>query len=165
MRRCKCVDCGNTLQSERSTVCQKCKALREIASGVKYCRRCAHVQPREQFSIDRRYLDGLQRMCKSCRKRYQREHKKKLVARGTAARRVKRFGVSSEQFAEIFGRQRGLCAICLLSPATHLDHDHKTGTVRGILCDPCNRGLGAFKDNVRAIRSASFYLETRSANA
>lgn len=72
--------------------------------------------------------------------------------------------------------QAGRCAICGLTQAEVrirdtargyrvnsagtfvLDHDHRTGLVRGVLCIPCNSGLGSFDDNVRAIRTADTYL-------
>jgi hypothetical protein len=60
-------------------------------------------------------------------------------------------------------QQFGCCAICGKPPEPgkklHVDHDHATGEVRGLLCDLCNRGLGFFKDNPQALRNAARYLE------
>lgn len=56
--------------------------------------------------------------------------------------------------------QGGLCAICgnpLEVPC--VDHDHETNQVRGLLCNPCNRGLGLFKDKPETLRSAAAYIE------
>lgn len=59
--------------------------------------------------------------------------------------------------------QQGGCAICKKKPtglATwHGDHDHKTGLFRGVLCRQCNLGLGHFKDKVKVLRAAIYYLE------
>jgi hypothetical protein len=58
--------------------------------------------------------------------------------------------------------QGGLCAICegpLERP--HVDHDHTTGKVRGILCFNCNAGLGKFQDNVAVMAAAVEYLRKR----
>lgn len=44
------------------------------------------------------------------------------------------------------------------SRQTHVDHDHKTGLVRGMLCVDCNVGLGRFKDNAEALRRAADYV-------
>lgn len=59
-------------------------------------------------------------------------------------------------------RQGGGCAICASTPKSrrlHIDHDHKTGVVRGLLCFPCNRLLlGAHRDPAR-LRAAAAYLE------
>ena len=56
--------------------------------------------------------------------------------------------------------QRSRCAICgehLVSP--HVDHDHRTGAVRGMLCPACNHGLGHFRDSLANLRRAINYLK------
>lgn len=54
--------------------------------------------------------------------------------------------------------QRGLCKICNIEPATHLDHCHTTGAIRGLLCTRCNTGLGMFLDNTDNLKAAIDYL-------
>ncbi len=56
-------------------------------------------------------------------------------------------------------RQGGVCAICRQKPAAHVDHNHRTGKVRGVLCFGCNGGLGQFQDNVESIRRAIEYIQ------
>jgi hypothetical protein len=55
--------------------------------------------------------------------------------------------------------QGGVCACCKTRPATQVDHDHKTGKVRGIVCLNCNAAMGALKDDVRLVWEAIHYLE------
>jgi hypothetical protein len=55
--------------------------------------------------------------------------------------------------------QGGLCLVCEERPAEHVDHDHATGKVRGLLCFGCNGGLGQFRDRVDIMRNAIEYLE------
>ena len=55
--------------------------------------------------------------------------------------------------------QRGVCAICRVAPAKHVDHDHATGAVRALLCFNCNGGLGQFKDDPYLLQLAVFYVE------
>jgi hypothetical protein len=55
--------------------------------------------------------------------------------------------------------QGGLCAICRVAPAVHVDHDHATGTVRGMLCFPCNAAIGHLRDDPATVRRAAAYLE------
>jgi hypothetical protein len=54
--------------------------------------------------------------------------------------------------------QNGLCAICKEAPATHLDHCHTTGNLRGLLCMKCNTGLGMFGDDLEKLKTAIDYL-------
>ena len=70
-----------------------------------------------------------------------------------------KYGISLEDFNKIFKEQNGICAICNVSKATHIDHNHKTSKVRGLLCRDCNIGLGLFKDNKTFLLSAKTYLE------
>lgn len=72
--------------------------------------------------------------------------------------------------ADLKTKHDGKCPICfrvhpsgLVARQPHLDHDHKTGYVRGLLCYNCNVGLGLFKDNPTALRQAAVYLENHQA--
>lgn len=55
--------------------------------------------------------------------------------------------------------QGGICAVCGERRAVHVDHDHDTKRVRGILCELCNGFLGAFNDDPDLLRAAIKYLE------
>ena len=72
------------------------------------------------------------------------------------------YGLTPEQYDVMLQKQDGKCAICR-SPAgesrLHVDHDHKTGAVRGLLCRTCNVALGHFNDSILTLRSAIEYLE------
>ncbi|MBO1267080.1 endonuclease VII domain-containing protein [Arthrobacter cavernae] len=71
-----------------------------------------------------------------------------------------RYGLSPEEFEGLHSSQGGKCAICSLIPPTplHVDHDHETGKVRGLLCGSCNRAIGLLKDDTDLMRSAIAYL-------
>lgn len=51
------------------------------------------------------------------------------------------------------------CAVCKDGTAVHVDHDHLTGKVRGVLCFNCNGGLGQFKDQIERLEQAIDYLK------
>jgi hypothetical protein len=76
----------------------------------------------------------------------------------------KQYGISKKQFTELLEFQGGGCAICAkpiekLRRRMNIDHDHKTGKVRGILCSGCNTGLGHLGDTVDGLKKALYYLE------
>jgi hypothetical protein len=72
---------------------------------------------------------------------------------------VRRYGITATQFDELLAKQGGVCAICGRENPEHVDHDHETGKVRGILCFNCNGGLGQFSDNTERLANAIEYLE------
>lgn len=100
-----------------------------------------------------------------------RQSSRRYVARhGEAGRaksrgqHLKRFGITLADEERMLAQQGGACAICRTAfektKAKHVDHDHQTGRVRGLLCVRCNLGLGFFKDNEQRLLSAIEYLRT-----
>lgn len=86
-------------------------------------------------------------------------------------RQLKAYGMTTETFDAMWEAQEGRCRICArlaparliqkgtkLSTALHVDHDHASGVVRGLLCDSCNRGLGFFFDDPDLLIAAAGYL-------
>jgi len=69
-----------------------------------------------------------------------------------------RYGMEPGQFVQMVREQDGSCAVCRKKPATHVDHDHTTGNVRGILCNHCNMALGCMNDDPKRLASAVDYL-------
>ncbi len=59
----------------------------------------------------------------------------------------------------MLAEQGGLCAICREAPAEHVDHDHATERVRGLLCFNCNGALGQFRDRRELMLRAAMYLD------
>lgn len=78
--------------------------------------------------------------------------------------RAKQLGVTDAEYERLLAAQGGGCAICGATPKSrrlHVDHDHKTGRVRGLLCHRCNRWLPNFT-TVEWLRRAADYLGERS---
>lgn len=105
---------------------------------------------------------------KEGRKAYQRTYREKtpLIQKARALRDS--FNLSFDDYLQMFNAQNGVCAICN-QPETHrrqgklktlaVDHNHKTGAIRGLLCSDCNTGIGKLKDDPKVLRSAIQYLE------
>jgi hypothetical protein len=73
-----------------------------------------------------------------------------------------RHGITIEQYDRLFAEQGGRCAICRREQANWLsmDHDHASGEKRGLLCKPCNLGLGNFRDDPEVLIAAARYLQS-----
>nr|WP_167677258.1 endonuclease VII domain-containing protein [Rhodococcus sp. B10] len=84
--------------------------------------------------------------------------------------RKKNYGLTHGDFTQMLERQHGNCAICNTHLQTtgnyrnsaHVDHDHATGAVRGLLCASCNLGLGKFNDDADILDRAAQYLRRAS---
>lgn len=79
---------------------------------------------------------------------------------------LRRYGITVDQWDEMFAAQNGVCAICLRPPSgrgpnrfLNVDHCHATGAVRGLLCSLCNVALGRLRDDPAVVRRAAEYLE------
>jgi len=69
------------------------------------------------------------------------------------------YDLDAETNAALLAAQQGLCAVCRVRKPTCVDHCHGTGRVRGLLCRPCNSGLGQFRDEPRLLLAAAKYVE------
>ena len=91
------------------------------------------------------------------------------VKRADRARHLMtKYGITIEQYDELLAAQGGRCAICRREPrpdiSLHLDHDHESGRLRGILCFRCNNSLGDLDDDPSLLRAAFRYLESYQAS-
>lgn len=78
------------------------------------------------------------------------------------AQRRYKYGLTPGSYTAMLRAQGGGCAVCAAPPpadaSLHVDHDHATGQVRGLLCDLCNRGLGYYRDDPLLLEAAAAYL-------
>ncbi len=92
---------------------------------------------------------------------YQESGKKAVSDRKSYLKRT--YGLTLEQYDAMFASQDGVCAICGKPPSNgfvlHVDHDHVTGAIRGLLHFTCNNLLGDAEDDPVVLRSAATYVE------
>ena len=127
------------------------KAVREhveVPAGHKLCRTCGEVKPHSEWHRNATASDGLSTRCKACR-----------AVQGRQDHLKRQYGMTEAERDEMVASQMGLCVICLEAPAVHVDHCHKTGRVRGVLCFNCNSAIGKLGDDPDAVRRAAAYLE------
>lgn len=75
---------------------------------------------------------------------------------------VTKHNITINEMKIMIKNQNNCCMICGKSfneVLLNIDHDHKTGKVRGLLCSKCNIGLGNFRDNITLLKNAIVYLE------
>ncbi len=75
-------------------------------------------------------------------------------------KKLKALNMTEEDYKKLYNSQSGVCAICSDTDSKSLcvDHDHKSGKVRGLLCGSCNLALGCLRDNILLVESAGQYL-------
>lgn len=75
---------------------------------------------------------------------------------------LRQYGLTWEEFEAMFERQNGLCPICTESlkrgSSTHIDHDHDSGAIRGLLCSRCNQAIGLLRESTDNMERAIAYL-------
>lgn len=113
------------------------------------CTRCKCEKPGtpEYFPLHNKKKNGLDSWCRKCRSAYRSE-----INRGAF-----RFVISDEKL-KFIKKTTPECVICGANESLVVDHDHKTGAVRGMLCGHCNRGLGHFRDDPELLEFARIYL-------
>ena len=145
--------------------------------ATKTCTRCKEDKARTEFYADKRNTNGLSSWCKECMRwncsRYAERYPEKRVARARAwtvanperakqsrrRQRLARYGLTSIAYAALLEKQNHGCAICSEPNPPAIDHCHRTGRVRGILCHKCNKGIGLLQDDPETLRAAAEYLE------
>jgi hypothetical protein len=142
--------------------------------GRKHCASCDEWKGLEDFHQNKRNWDGLHAYCRPCMaatasKRYQRE-RDRLLGQAKAYRAANpekrkavalrfKFGIEIDEYQRLREKQNDRCAICERPAVLHVDHCHSSGSVRGLLCMPCNTALGSFGDDPERIRRAASYVE------
>jgi hypothetical protein len=158
MKRCK--KCGEVKPFDQF---YKAKGMRDGYRSE--CKTCHLAQHRIWYSQNReasianvkRWQQENKEHLHAYRKEYR--QRRRIEEREAYLRRT--FGITQADYEAILEMQRGGCAICGKEPgkiSLHVDHDHESGEVRGLLCVGCNNALGQFHDDLQLLARASDYL-------
>lgn len=151
-----------------SGLCQgRARIMRQFPLPAEATRDCAHCglpyEVTAKTSHRRRYCSD------ECKRAFATR-----VQQGIRWRHVgRRYGLAPAAFDAMFAEQGGACAICdiplngkgLERDSPQVDHDHKTGSLRAILCRPCNTALGMFRDDPALVDRAAQYLRSWAARS
>lgn len=153
---------GRTLD-KRSPRCWECRGIAIVGETTKRCLMCEVVKPITEFHKDLQSPDLHRKICKPCgsmsalrwnkknpeaMKKHNRAwrvaHRDSIKTNGRKYHLKKTYGITDEQYWAMFESQGRRCAICQVQPTKKrlaVDHNHKTGEVRGLLCSRCNGNL------------------------
>jgi hypothetical protein len=142
--------------------------LEDLFDLYKVCRKCSQSLPVGSFHKRKKFKDGLNNICKDCYNFGQNEWRKDNPVKTKQYRRTSNlrhfYGMSNKEYNLKYEQQNGCCAICdkhqsEINLALAVDHDHRDGTIRDLLCNNCNLGIGNFQDNPDLMMKAIKYLE------
>jgi hypothetical protein len=127
---------------------------------VKPCVDCVEYAKLSGKPVPKRKTDGAARTPRCATHKRQRARASKATSHETRVRKV--YGLQAGEYERLYVFQGQVCAICQratgASRKLSVDHDHKTGLVRGLLCRPCNDLLGHLRDDRRAVMRLYQYL-------
>lgn len=129
----------------------------------KKCSKCGGTKPLDDFYKNKKNKDGKSYSCKPCQKATTDAWKEKNPEALHKHKLKYRYGITPEQYDEMVAKAGGKCQLCGLETKLHIDHCHKNGHVRGVLCGPCNRAIGQLGDSEESIRRVLDYLGTQNA--
>lgn len=152
---------------------------------MKSCSKCKELKPLTEYWRHPGCKSGLTPSCKSCHRlaaaswrnknpeKQKEKTEKKRISSLTEPYRVKQdrrlrhqYGISVDQWDNLLKKQSGCCAICGkhqsdLSRVLQVDHSHRTGEIRGLLCTKCNTKLAVVEEREFTIK-AEIYLNRQS---
>ncbi len=170
---CKEVKSVDAFPKDRSTkdglfaYCRECNNSRSRAYRMKNKDACARRV--EQYSASAEGQETRRKWYQKhkCRISQQSKEYRKTEAGRRETRRAHLktlYGITLEQHEQMYMGQNGCCRICgeaIPYSKIYTDHDHKTDSVRGLLCHGCNSGLGYFRDSLKNLRGAIKYLREK----
>jgi len=153
-----------------------------IIPKTRKCNRCGRRLNLLKFSKHKRGKYGRRGICKECDSIYSQEYHNRPEVKKRSAEWAKdywkrmytpktklnerlknTYDITLAEYEKIVEKQNGVCAICqkannVKGQRLGVDHDHKTGKIRGLLCNHCNKGISGFRDNPTLLSRAVTYL-------
>lgn len=130
----------------------------------KKCSGCKKIKLLSEFTKRKTSKDGYHCWCKLCTNKYAKNYIKQHPDRAKKWDRKynlkHRCGLQQDEFLQISKKQKGKCLICKKKVVRLcIDHNHKTGKVRGLLCQNCNAALGMVDENINVLKDMIRYIK------
>jgi hypothetical protein len=147
--------------------CEHCGSSPVPYGGHGYRVCCVEERRRRNRERAKKYTKQFNDKEAARQRKYRAANREKARAwgRNTSHRlRLKRHGLTQAEYDDLLSSQGACCAVCKLDTPGRkrtwsIDHCHKTGRVRGLLCNHCNSALGHARDNPSILRALASYLE------
>ena len=123
---------------------------------MKRCAKCKTDKPVTQFNRSRRSRDGRQAYCKTCNRENRTQHYRDNPDLRKNNDLWSKYRLRPDDVERMLTEQDNKCPLCERSfdvVEWCVDHDHKTGAVRGLLCASCNKSLGWFENKFTAVQT------------
>lgn len=160
----------NKLNNILCTGCDKIKLFKDFSKNINRkngingeCKSCQkeyrlqHIDQAKQYNINYRKNNLLK--LKEKRLSYRMKNTDKIKKSVWANKLRNRYGLTPEVFFRMIENQMSKCAICNNERKLVIDHCHKTGKVRGMLCHKCNWAIGLLSDEIKILENAINYLK------
>lgn len=181
----RCRECESAASKEsRRAVVEAAEIHRESGvPGLRRCTVCKEVKPADLEYFHEWGNGRLRSCCRPCylalrreraksnlahNREYQRKRRERLpdyCRQKNHERRLKRHGLTPDDYQKMLAAQSGVCGICGLPEqgrSLSIDHDHSSGIVRGLLCSRCNNLIGLAGEDIGVLVNAIFYLRVSS---
>jgi Recombination endonuclease VII len=159
--------CGKCKQFKSKNEFSKDKEAKDSLQG--WCKLCmqayykTYIQSEQGKKVNKKYYESERR--KELEKKYNQSEKGKLKNKDSALKY--QYKITLEQYNKMVEKQGGVCVICRKPPqgkniydyVLHVDHNHTTDKVRGLVCYHCNLVLAHARDNSTLLRKAADYLD------
>lgn len=134
---------------------------------MKRCSKCYTLRHTDDYHKDASRLDGRSYVCKQCHNERSRLYSKSHENERESYRIEYHYGINTDELFDMLLSQDGKCATCQCSITlerkhtnrAHIDHDHRTGKVRELLCKECNKALGLIKEDKDTLMNMIAYID------
>lgn len=159
--------------------CSKCGTpkppeafYRRGAGRQNQCIECSKSAAKEWYAANPEYRRTKAKDWRQANPDYVREYRKTNRRDIYLTESARKYGITREQFAQMLERQSEKCATCFRAfdwddkqAKPHIDHCHKTGKIRGLLCNGCNSALGIINENIETLSNLIEYLKCHGSSA
>jgi Recombination endonuclease VII len=162
-RACMNVRSKRSADARKATDGHVVRPRRTVPDGMAWCPDCQTFKPIEDLPRNKSARNGRGGYCKPCHNTRGVETYIRLYGSTREYHLHRKNGIGQAEVDAMLATQGSICPGCGKPNPEHVDHDHETNEVRGMLCFNCNQALGNVRDNVQVLEQLGRYLD-RSRN-